>query len=144
MFTHKSRLLGSALGASAVAASMLVGGTLPASAATPHQIELLSLTCHDTEDTFGHDEAYLTVNGVKVWGDVDMIEGSRAELRTTVGFDQKAFVRLYDADTGLPGDRDDHLGTVIVKGNQVNHGTQEATFEEDGAKYTLTYRVVSG
>jgi hypothetical protein len=144
MSTRKRHLLGAALASSAVAGSMLVGGVVPASAATPHQIELISLTCHDTEDTFGHDEAYLTVNGVREWGDVDMIEGSRAELRTTVGFDQTAFVRLYDADTGVGGDDDDHLGTVIVKGDQVNQGTQEATFKGDGANYTLTYRVVSG
>lgn len=142
MFTHK-RQLGATLAASAVAASMLAVVTPPASAAGPHKLELIGLYCNETEDSSAHDEAYLTVNDVRVWRG-DMAEnGPAAELRTTFDFEHRAVVRLYDEDTGI-WDDDDFLGAVTVSSDQIGQGVLEATFKEDGANYRLTYRVVNG
>lgn len=142
MFTHK-RQLGASLTAAAAAASMMFGSAAPASADGGYKLQLISLDCLKTEDASPHDEAYLTVNGIKVW-EADVTSGNGpTSLNVEEDLHYFARIKLWDEDTGI-FDKDDFLGQVIVTVDQVDKGVLEHTFNEDGAEYVLAYRVVKG
>jgi subtilisin family serine protease len=107
------------------------------------RLRLLSLECFSTEDWTGPDEAYLTVNGERIWGPSTVSPG---ELRTLssvppIRFRRRARIDLYDQDAGWP-DEDDHLGAHYVWASQAEHGEQQQIFNGDGARYRLSYEVV--
>lgn len=122
------------------------GGTGGGSvAAAPYQFVPLTLRCDQTEDS-GEDEAYLTFSAKgRVWGQ-DMNEG---DPDSTVSLDQlsnlyfggSAEVRLYDEDTGFL-DEDDLLGSLTVTGDMADGADRMAHFDQDGASYWLSYRIV--
>jgi hypothetical protein len=76
-------------------------------------LKLLALECHNTEDNTGPDEAYLRINGRRVWrGKIN--DGETRDLSDVnrTEFVDNCRIDLYDKDFGLGGlDPDDHLGT---------------------------------
>lgn len=107
-------------------------------------LRLYTLTCSQTEDS-GNDEAYITVNGTKVWGATSVNEPNSYGVNRNVFFGNSAggtaLVRLYDEDG--PFDDDDLLGSVGVTAAQAGTGPRFMFFTGDGASYALTYEVVA-
>lgn len=104
------------------------------------RLVLISLHCITTEDTTGPDEAYLMVNGIKVWGPQSMNDNDSVDLgRKTISFTNKAEIQLWDEDSP---DSDDLLGTIVATAAQADTGERQGKFTEDGADYTLTYQVL--
>jgi len=100
-----------------------------------------SLTCNETEDTFGSDECLLEVftdAGRKTYRQ-DMNNGEVWEINDKLPFTERVKVRLWDLDLGRWPDYHDHLGTVVIRNNPVTNSS--ASFTLDGADYALTYDV---
>ncbi len=107
------------------------------------QLKLFSLVCHGTEDWTGADEAYLLLNGQRIWGPESMNDNDVENLGNlpTYPFQNSVRIELYDQDTG-GWDNDDHLGTTYARAIEAGIGEQERQFTGDGAHYTLTYSVM--
>jgi hypothetical protein len=94
-------------------------------------LTLISLKCVKQQE-IGNDEAYIVVNGTKVWGPKDMDAGQTRPINVDRLFRYRAEIKLYDKD-GL--DPDDFLGKHEVTEAEV--GERELTFDESGAIYKL-------
>ncbi len=108
------------------------------------KLQLMQLTCTQTEDLTGPDEAYLKVNGTTIWGPSSTSNGQTHNLLPVVPitFLGAAVVELFDRDVGsLLFDPDDFLGAIAVTSASVNLGPQAGHFSEDGAAYLLVYQV---
>ena len=107
---------------------------------------LLTLDCNWTEDWTGADETlvkvyaaryqeyYRPMNNGETWDlnyDAFFLPGSRVK------------VEVWDKDLGFWPDPDDLLGVHFVNSAQVGQGQKQATFNADGASYTLTYEVIA-
>jgi hypothetical protein len=105
------------------------------------KLKLLELRCRETEDS-GGDEAYLTVNGNKVWATEGISSGETASLRSVpiINFDKKAVIALWDQDSGL-FDSDDNLGKFVVSDKEAGQDERDFNFKKDGADYLLIYKV---
>ncbi|GII94102.1 hypothetical protein [Sinosporangium siamense] len=141
--------------AAALAAAVVVAA--PASADPSPQfdpgidyvaIELLSIYCNKNSEG-GHDEAYLNMDGGKVWPrsvryqtmgagytrsmtDANGIDAFRIPVYEERGFS----LWDYDSTSG-----DDALGSFAVRGDEVGT-TQTKRISGSGGSYTVTYRVV--
>lgn len=102
------------------------------------EMTIHSLTCRDTEDTFGSDECRLEVfaDGRRVTTlRRNLNDGQSWTLNRRIRFSSNAFIKLFDEDHP---DRDDFLGQVDVK---TNSGRHSGRFQRDGADYGLSYSV---
>lgn len=108
------------------------------------KLRLLALQCYTTEDNLGADEPYLVVNQNVVWGPGNLNNGDLADLHTvpTVPFAGTLGISLYDQDTGV-FDPDDLLGGILIGEGQAGQGFKQATFNGDGALYSLSYEVLT-
>ncbi len=115
----------------------------PAASTTRFTLHLLSLACHETEDFTGADSAFIKINGAIVWGpeQINNNEVRNLSEATAIQFTTSIRLDLYDQDTGLFVDSDDHIGGIDIPSSQAGAGNQEASINGDGARYTITYRV---
>jgi hypothetical protein len=102
-------------------------------------LHLIRLFCQVPEDA-GTDEAYLVANGAKVWGQKSISGGQNMQINQQVNFANSVEIKLFDADG--PFDNDDYLGTITVTSALKGKGEQKGKFTEEGANYSLYYRVV--
>jgi hypothetical protein len=109
------------------------------------KLKLISLVCTETEDNAGADEAYIRVNGNKVWGPKSINTGQSKDLSGVglLDFQGSAKIELFDEDVGGPFDRDDFLGEITATEAQAGQGTQNNDFNRDDANYTLFYEVLA-
>ncbi len=109
----------------------------------PYTLHLLSLTCIETEDWTGADSAYLKINGAIIWGPEQMNNDDMRNLSecSAISFNTNLRIELYDQDTGILGDSDDHIGGIEITGSLAGKGNQENTISGDGAKYIISYRI---
>lgn len=107
------------------------------------KLNLKSLWCEVGEEVAGPDEAYLTVNNVRVWGpeSINNQEGRSLAGVHPIDFSTSAEIKLYDEDTGTWIDPHDHLGTVTATADQAGKGEQRGKFGRYGVDYTLTWVV---
>ena len=135
-----------------------------------YTLRLVSLECVQSQEV-GGDDAYLTLDGNKVWdsGHEKMshdpshanhfseIDFAGGRLRTLEGwvsmssFDPNAFifsglsghkvVQLWDHDILTS---DDLLGETPISEVDIGHGHISVLFTRDGARYRLTYQVDQG
>ena len=89
-------------------------------------LKLLTLECQNTEDDTGDDEAYIRINGRRVWGS----EINDNETRNLSDVERTEFVDncridLYDKDDRRWFDPDDHLGTQYVWARQAGRGASK-------------------
>ncbi len=105
-------------------------------------IILTRLTCNQTEDNAGADEANL-----RIWADGayqslsrSMDNGDGWDLNVILTFEQRVKIQLYDLDNpGFPlYDDHDHLGTVTITPEQAAH-PGNGTFNQDGADYEIEW-----
>ena len=106
-------------------------------------LKLTTLECKVTEDYTGADDAYLRVNGKKVWGPKKMNNNDTKEVNLDFKFTTNISVTLYDEDAGGPIDPDDNLGTVVARADQAGTGEQQGAFTQSCALYVLYYEVVA-
>lgn len=105
------------------------------------KLRLQSIVCHRPDDFPGVDEAYILVNGKKVWAHT--MPRDAVEDLTAVGdiaFSAKARIDLYDLDE--PAGADDHLGTIYAPRTIAGTGEHEYEFQTLKGDYHLTYEVV--
>lgn len=113
---------------------------------TTYKLKLIHLYCGKTEDNGGVDQPYLRVNDRKVWGPVSLEQGSETSLEDVqeIAFPRggsRTVIRLYEKDKGV-FDGDDFLGAHTAYGSEADGAERTATFTEDEANYTLTYKVL--
>ncbi|WP_126148348.1 hypothetical protein [Synechococcus elongatus] len=106
------------------------------------KIILTQLTCFQTEDNSGLDEANL-----RIWADSNhyslsrsMDNGKSWDLNLVLNFQNRIKIQLYDLDNpGFPlYDNHDHIGTVIINPSQAV-APGNATFNQDGAEYEIEW-----
>jgi hypothetical protein len=106
------------------------------------RIVLTQLTCNETEDNAGPDEAQL-----RIWADGNyqslrksMNNGDTWDLNITLEFSQRVKIQLYDLDNpGFPlYDDHDRLGTVTINPSQAST-SGSGSFTEDGADYEIEW-----
>jgi len=121
-----------------------VEGYIYPSTYKPKLLEVLSIYCFETEDSdpFGEDEAYLLIDGEKVWSG-DMDDGDTVYPRGTIGF------RPFATDITLTlkeeddwPDRDDTLGTYLISVSEADGAERFVRFDGDDALYLINYRVL--
>lgn len=120
-----------------------------------YKLHLISIRCNETEDYTGADDAYICVDGRRIWGPAKMNNGDVQDLRMVfpVRFKrdtQFIALSLYDQDSNwevvtndLPLDEDDFLDTVSIPAIDAGKGELRCSFTGDGASYEITYRVVA-
>jgi len=115
----------------------------PITPSVTYTLNLLSLKCIKTEDYTGADEAYIKNNGAIIWGPEDINDGETRNLSESpvITFSTSTKIDLYDQDTGILDDKDDHLGRVDISSSLAGEGNKESTLTGDGAKYIISYRV---
>lgn len=106
------------------------------------KLQLIKLACHQTEDWTGPDEAYLMLDGNKIWGPMSLNNGQDANLSSMppIAFTGVTSLQLYDQDTGVL-DPDDFLGAVSIGAGVAGQGLRSGNFNGDGAHYTIYYEV---
>ena len=119
----------------------------PADAALkPVKVQLLKVECTTTQDQgiLGGgpaDELVVQVGDAVVFGPEDIDDGETADL-SGVGlkkFRRSIKVTLIDEDVTSP---DDILGTVTIRRGLAGDGVQQVRLQENGADYTLFFKVV--
>jgi hypothetical protein len=135
--------------------------------AMTYTLRLLSLECVQSQELDG-DEAYLTLNGDKVWSAgrarmshdlahahrCNLVDFASGRLQTDEGWvailtsrrDPFVFARLSgEAALQLWDDdrltRDDLLGETPISETDIGRGPISVLFTRDGASYRLTYQV---
>jgi hypothetical protein len=106
-------------------------------------IKLLTLTCYETEDSTGSDEAVLKVFGTRYAEFYQSMNNTQTwDLNIDVPFNQRVRLELWDRDLGHWPDYHDLLGIHYANAVQAGSGPKTAVFSADDAYYVLTYEVV--
>ena len=112
----------------------------PASAQSTRYVQLVSLTCIETEDSIGADEPFVTVGGTTVWtGSLNDDQSVNLIGLPARPFNSQVTISLYDDDPWP--DADDWLGTKTISSVEAGLGTLRLYFNENGALYQLNYYV---
>jgi hypothetical protein len=115
-----------------------------ANAATPARLQLLSLHCFETEDVRGADEAYIMLDGTRVWaGSINNGQDRDLTRIPIYSFFGAASFELWDDDGNKWYDRNDFLGQWTAYSWEKDSPVQKAYFILDDASYVLYYRVLS-
>jgi hypothetical protein len=103
------------------------------------ELRLISLKCHKTNDRIGPDSARLEAGGRTVWGPQSMSKGQTRDLSQVpvIKFRRSVLLELFDEDPFA----DDSLGEQPITADQADGGEKTVEFTDDGAHYTLRYRV---
>lgn len=106
------------------------------------QLHLLDLKCLFENDSFGSDEAYININGQRVWarGNVDAGDIELVNLR--FNFDEVITVELWEDDGGLTGG-DDHMATWHIFASENGLGILTVPSQFSAGRYELRYEVVN-
>lgn len=103
-------------------------------------LHIKNLHCFETEDNWGADDAYIIVNGSRVWGPVKINDNQWKDINATVKFDSHAVIELYEKDDADP---DDYLGTWVARSEEKGRGEIRAFFNADDCHYEMFYTVTA-
>ncbi len=106
------------------------------------QLHLLDLESTDQEDDYGSDEAYLTVNGQKVWETDNFDPRDIRLVDFRFNFDEVVTVEAWEDDGGLTGG-DDHMGTWYMWAAETGQGVKTVQTQEQAGTWKLRYEVVT-
>lgn len=110
----------------------------PAPPAPKYRVSILSIHPYQTEDSFV-DEAYIKINGSKVWGPHDITALQTLYPNVVRDVTSSISIALYDEDSPDP---DDKLGTVYPSLPAL--GSSYAAYMDfwgDGAHYVMLVQV---
>ena len=115
----------------------------PAPPQPKYRIFIDTLRAYETEDSF-EDEAYIRVNGVKVWGLYGVNPLQMAYPNVSRDVTGPVWATLYDDDPDNPFDGDDWLGDAYAPLPTLVGATAWGSlkFTRDGANYTMGVRVL--
>jgi hypothetical protein len=115
----------------------------PAPPQPKYRIFIDTLRAYETEDSF-EDEAYIRINGVKVWGPYGVNALQMAYPNVSRDVTGPVWATLYDDDPDNPFDGDDWLGDAYAPLPSVVGATAWGSlkFTQDGANYTMGVRVL--
>jgi hypothetical protein len=102
-------------------------------------LRLKTIKCFETESFSGPDRVYITANGSRYWGEVDMNNGDLRDLSSVADIpipSNGLTLQVWDADWP---DADDWLGSNTIYSNSTSPNT--AVFNQDGAYYEVTYEI---
>lgn len=102
------------------------------------KLTLHSITCNETTSGAGDDQIFINVNGVRVFGVVDMAEGQTAHPGDEIKFNTRAVIDVWEFDTGSDNDR---IGQHTARARHKGKGERSVSLSGDGSDYTLTYEV---
>jgi len=108
-------------------------------------LQLINLKCYETEDWWGTDEPYLRINGKTVWNGKLTSKDDERDLIDIepILIYETTMIELWDKDLGF-FDEDDLIGKEYVHVSLAGKGKKQIRFEGGGAKYILTYKIISG
>jgi hypothetical protein len=115
----------------------------PAPPQPKYRIFIDTLRAYETEDDF-EDEAYIRVNGVKVWGWVPINPLQMRYPNVSRDVTGPVWATLYDDDPDSPFDQDDWLGDAYAPLPTAVGATAWGSlkFTQDGANYTMGVHVL--
>jgi hypothetical protein len=128
---------------SPVAAAPTAGAPAAPTARAAVQLHVIDTTCQWQNDTFGSDEPYLLVNGVRVWSGTNVDYDDVESIEFTTGFDEVVELQLWEDDGGITGG-DDHIATWYIFASEAGTGvhTVQSPWENRPGLYDLRYEVV--
>lgn len=104
-----------------------------------YTIVLDYLLCYETED-WGADEAYIKLNGSKVWGPRSINNGQKIDVNISRTFSGSVNINLFDED--WPDADDQIANTNTVYEGAAGQGQLSMPFlTENGPRYELFYHV---
>jgi len=105
------RRLGTLLAVSVMGAGLLAGPAqaAPSGGAGRFKITIMSVQCLRTEDN-SQDEAYLLINGERVWSNNSVDEPNSYAVNIDWKFDPNVWIQLWDDDGNHWYDHNDLLG----------------------------------
>ena len=115
----------------------------PAPPQPKYRIFVDTLRAYETEDGF-EDEAYIRINGTKVWGPSPVNVLQMAYPGVSREVTGPVWATLYDDDPDSPFDHDDWLGDAYAPLPSAVGATAWGSlkFTQDGANYTMGVRVL--
>jgi hypothetical protein len=117
-----------------IALSVSAALGLASNATVAATLILKEIHCIDTQG-IGADDTYVTINGEKVWGVVEMSEGERQPIYLRHTFTQNAFIQIWEKDSGP----DDLIGGFQVTARQ--GGEKRRNISGDGSEYWIYYKI---
>lgn len=99
------------------------------------RIHLGTLHSKNQQDSGGNDEITIKVEGQKLGKNVQIDQGDRKKIDTTVQFTGRVSVQLYEKD---PESGDDYLGKETI---EPGSGDGIMTFKKRGGHYRLSYQI---
>jgi hypothetical protein len=112
-----------------------------ATALTSAQLHIVSIRCYGQNDTWGSDEPYFLVNGVRVWerGNVNYLQTVSVDVY--VPFEDVVTLEMWEDDGGLTG-RDDLMARWFMFTGEAGSGVHGVWTQYGGGSYIMYYEVV--
>ncbi|MFF3884310.1 hypothetical protein [Streptomyces sp. NPDC001914] len=104
-------------------------------------LTLNKIFCYNTTSGPGDDDVYIKVDGVRVWGEVEMGDADGEDIGESKDFRNKVKVTVYEGDDAPSPD--DFLGGFWAHQSQAGSGEQAETLNGDGSHYDIFYEVTS-
>jgi hypothetical protein len=102
------------------------------------RLVITKLTCNDTTSGLGDDDVFINVNGIRVWGVVEMDDGTTVSPMSSTQFGQNAVIDVWERDTGSDNDL---IGQTTATAQQLGTGEISVPMNGDDSDYVLQYRV---
>jgi hypothetical protein len=112
-----------------------------ASALASAQLHIIRIVCYGQNDTWGSDEPYFRVNGVRVWGRGNVNYLNNIMVDVYVPFEDVATTEMWEDDGGLTG-RDDLMARWFMFTGEAGSGVQSVWTQYSAGSYIVYYEVV--
>jgi hypothetical protein len=102
------------------------------------RLVITKLTCNETTDGPGADDVFINVNGIRVWGIVEMDSGTTVSPMSSTQFVQNAVIDVWEYDWASDNDL---IGQTTASAQQLGTGEISIPMNGDDSDYVLQYRV---
>jgi hypothetical protein len=112
-------------------------------------LRLLNLHCNKTDDDDNNNskvtEILITVDNDKFhgFGPESMMNGSDWKINSDIKFTEQAIISFYDGDSIRNlSNNSKNIRNHVIKENEAQRGTKNASFTLNNANYILTYEII--
>lgn len=102
------------------------------------RLVITKLQCNETTGGSGDDDVFINVNGIRVWGIVEMDENTTVSPMSSTQFVQSAVIDVWEYDSGSDND---FIGQTTAFAQQLGAGEISVSMSGDDSDYVLQYRV---